>query len=180
MFYFYCFLLFFLHSFSGMTFPKTSFPVYVVNFSTKAVQVNKNITLQPKQQKILKMLQASENNALQEHFILKGSVTDAKTKKKLCSYNFVSYTMLDSYGKEYKTFLVIDRKNKKIRCRGFALEVFPNSNTFNPKGKHLTIKDALNRHQQHKKDFEENNVYVSVYPDKVIVREHRKRVRRSH
>lgn len=178
--YFFIFIIIVLSISSGKAFPETSFPVYVINFSKKVVQVNKSIILKPKQQKILKMLKASEDNTLQEHFILRGSVADAKTKKELCSYNFVSYTILDSYGKEYKTFLVIDMKNKKIRCRGFALEVFPVSNTFNPSGKHLSIKDALNRHLQHKKNFEQSNVYVSVYPDKVMVGEHKKRVRRSH
>tara|TARA_A100000171_G_scaffold28355_1_gene26479 strand:- start:765 stop:1307 length:543 start_codon:yes stop_codon:yes gene_type:complete len=174
------FFLIILLSRSAFAFSETRFSVYVTNQTDKKLVINRAIHLEPRHQKILTRLNVSKNRRLQETFRLKGTVYFQDMKTIACRYGFISYTMLDSFEQEYKTFLFIDEKKNKIRCRGLALEVYPQSNTIKPKGKHLTIHGALKKHNTYRHHIESQDSLVIINPNTGIGRVFKPYIKRSH
>lgn len=147
----FCFLIMFFYP-NNYAFSETIFHAYVINKTNKKLNINGSLTVDKKMQKLLNKVCFVKNNIEQKTFQLNGMVYIDGQKEAVCKYEFTSYLSLDSYGKNYKTFLVIDEKKNKIRCRGLALEFCSRNNAATPKAQHLSIKQALQKHDNYKKN----------------------------
>lgn len=149
------FLFFIVLLFSNnYAFSQSVFHAYVINKTNKKLNINGSLIVDGKRQKLLNKVCFLKNNIEQKAVQLRGRVYIDGRKEVSCEYDFTSYLSLDSYGKNYKTFLVIDEKKNKIRCRGLALEFCSRNNAASSKAQHLFIKQALQKHVNYKKNTE--------------------------
>ena len=155
--------------------------VYISNQTNSTIIANDRLRVRPHQQHILETIQVAKHAFKQQKFRIKGSIKIWKMPKAVCYYDFISHTILDSDGKEFKTFLIVKKMGNKYVCQPSVAEVYPQSNTLKRNGQVLSIEAAYKRHGKWKEYIEENVPSVIIInPYTGFGRLYKPRVRRSH